>query len=62
MMAENPNNNLLDLDLLDQVHADALQVLEQVGVRCESAEIRQIFEDTGLAAFDTTTGHLLVYG
>lgn len=44
--------------LLDKIHADALRVLEEVGVKCESHEIRRIFEDTGLAAFDESTGHI----
>lgn len=52
--------NFDDNDLLDRIHQDALQVLEETGVFCPSAEIRQIFEDTGLAAFDETTGHLHV--
>lgn len=47
-------------DLLDRIHEDALRVLEEVGVRCPVAEVRQIFEETGLAAFDETTGHLYV--
>jgi trimethylamine:corrinoid methyltransferase-like protein len=34
--------------------------LEEVGVKCVSSETRQIFEDTGLAAFDETTGHIHV--
>jgi trimethylamine:corrinoid methyltransferase-like protein len=52
--------NLTDTELLDRIHQDALRVLEETGVRCVSPEIRQIFEDTGLAAFDETTGHLHV--
>ena len=47
-------------DLLETIHQDALRVLEEVGVKCTSPEIRQIFENTGLAAFDETTGHLHV--
>ena len=47
-------------DLLETIHRDALRVLEEVGVKCTSPEIRQIFENTGLAAFDETTGHLHV--
>jgi len=47
-------------DLLEKIHNDALQVLEEVGVRCESQEIRQIFEDTGMAAYDESTGHIHV--
>jgi trimethylamine:corrinoid methyltransferase-like protein len=45
---------------LERVHQDALAVLEEVGVKCVSSETRQIFEDTGLAAFDETTGHIHV--
>ena len=52
--------NLVDSEYLDTIHRDALQVLEEVGVKCRSPEIRQIFEDTGLAAFDDTTGHIHV--
>jgi len=47
-----------DTELLDQIHKDALQVLEVTGVKCASQEVRQILEDTGLAAYDETTGHL----
>jgi trimethylamine:corrinoid methyltransferase-like protein len=34
--------------------------LEEVGVKCDSAEVRNIFEETGLAAFDESTGHIHV--
>jgi trimethylamine--corrinoid protein Co-methyltransferase len=44
--------------LLEEIHHDALRVLEEVGVKCDSAEVKRIFEDTGLAAFDDSTGHL----
>lgn len=47
-------------ELLDRIHGDALRVLEEVGVKCTSDEVRKIFEDTGLAAYDATTGHLHV--
>ena len=47
-------------DMLLQVHQDALRVLEEVGVRCTSEEIRNILSETGLAAYDATTGHLHV--
>lgn len=47
-------------DFLDKIHRDSKQVLEEVGVRCESPEVRRIFEDTGLAAYDDTTGHIHV--
>ncbi len=52
--------NLENSELIERIHPDALVVLEEVGVKCESAEVRQIFEDTGLAAFDETTGHIHV--
>jgi len=52
--------DLTNTEYLDRIHQDALRVLEETGVRCASTEIRQIFEDTGLAAFDETTGHLHV--
>lgn len=52
--------NLEDSELIERIHPDALIILEEVGVKCESAEVRQIFEDTGLAAFDETTGHIHV--
>jgi trimethylamine---corrinoid protein Co-methyltransferase len=49
-----------DSTLLEKIHDDALRVLEEVGVKCESKEVRQIFEDTGMAAFDDSTGHIHV--
>jgi trimethylamine--corrinoid protein Co-methyltransferase len=52
--------DLADQDYLKRIHQDALQVLEEVGVKCASGEIRRIFEETGLAAFDETTGHIHV--
>jgi len=45
---------------LEKIHLDALRVLEEVGVKCASQEIRRIFEETGLAAYDETTGHIHV--
>ena len=50
----------IETDLLDRIHQDALRVLEEVGVKCALPEVRQLFEDTGLAAYDETTGHLHV--
>jgi trimethylamine:corrinoid methyltransferase-like protein len=47
-------------ELLDQIHKDALLVLEATGVKCGSVEVRQLLEETGLAAYDETTGHLHV--
>lgn len=46
--------------ILEKIHTDALSVLEEVGVKCASGEVRQIFEDTGLAAFDEDAGHIHV--
>jgi trimethylamine--corrinoid protein Co-methyltransferase len=54
------DNNLDELELLDKIHQDALRVLEETGVKCSSRAIREIFENTGLAAFDNTTGHIHV--
>lgn len=45
---------------LDKIHQDALRVLEEVGVKCNSPDVIRIFEDTGLAAFDEGTGHIHV--
>lgn len=47
-------------ELLDRIHTDAISVLEEVGVKCESEKVRRIFEDTGMAAFDEATGHIHV--
>ena len=52
--------NMEELEILDQIHVDALRVLEETGVKCKSSEVRRIFEDTGLAAFDENTGHIHV--
>jgi trimethylamine:corrinoid methyltransferase-like protein len=49
-----------DKDYLERIHRDALWILEEVGVACASSEVRKIFEDTGLAAYDEITGHLHV--
>jgi len=57
---EDPTARINNLELLDHIHGDALRVLEEVGVKCTSVEIRKIFEDTGLAAFDESTGHIHV--
>ncbi len=46
--------------MLSRVHQDALRILEEVGVRCTSVEVQEILVDTGLAAYDDTTGHLHV--
>jgi len=51
---------LVDNEYLERIHRDALRVLEEIGVGCTSPEIRRIFEDTGLAAYDQTTGHIHV--
>ncbi|MCD6294288.1 MAG: trimethylamine methyltransferase family protein [Deltaproteobacteria bacterium] len=52
--------DLINIDLLEKIHDDALRVLEEIGVKCASREVRRIFEDTGMAAFDDSTGHLHV--
>ncbi|HKK99696.1 MAG TPA: trimethylamine methyltransferase family protein [Desulfotignum sp.] len=52
--------NLVSNEYLDQIHQDALRVLEETGVRCSSPEVRQILEGTGMAAYDDTTEHLHV--
>lgn len=52
--------DLEDNSLLTKIHDDALRVLEEVGVKCDSAEVRKIFEETGMAAFDDSTGHIHV--
>ena len=55
-----PAQTLVDPTWLDRVHVEALSVLEETGVHCRDKEVRRIFEDTGLAAFDETTGHIHV--
>jgi len=52
--------DLIQNDYLERIHQDALRVLEEVGVKCESQEVRKVFEDTGMAAFDESTGHIHV--
>lgn len=49
---------LVSNEYLDAIHHDALRVLEDVGMRCVSTEVRKLFEDTGLAAYDEGSGHL----
>ena len=46
--------------MLTRVHQDALRILEEVGGRCTSLEVQNLLVDTGLAAYDDTTGHLHV--
>ena len=50
--------DIKNTDLLEKIHTDALTVLEEVGVKCESMKIRKVFEETGLAAFDETSRHI----
>ena len=54
------NMDLINIDLLEKIHDDALRVLEEIGVKCASRQVRKIFEKTGMAAFDDSTGHLHV--
>ncbi len=49
---------IADNNYLDRIHKEAMTVLEETGVHCKSEEIRNIFENTGLAAYDETTGSL----
>ena len=51
-------NEVYNEAYLEKIHQDALRVLEEVGVKCTSLEIKKIFEDTGMAACDDTTGHI----
>lgn len=51
---------LVDDTWTGRVHADALTVLEETGVHCRDEAVRRLFEDTGLAAFDESTGHIHV--
>lgn len=52
--------DFVNQDYLKLLHGDACRVLEEIGVKCASPEVKQLFEDTGLAAYDATTGHLHV--
>jgi len=52
--------SLVTNEYLDQIHSDAVRILEETGVKCSSQKVRQILEETGLAAYDETTGHLHV--
>ncbi len=52
--------SLSDFPLIARIHEDALRVLEEVGVRCPDPEVRRIFEETGLAAYDETNGHIYI--
>jgi trimethylamine:corrinoid methyltransferase-like protein len=54
------STDLDEIELIDQIHEDALRVLEEVGVKVKSEKIIRIFEDTGLAAYDQSSGHLHV--
>jgi trimethylamine:corrinoid methyltransferase-like protein len=61
---ENKRNKevLTSDEYLADIHRDALRVLEEVGVKCESQKIIELFTNTGLAAFDDVTGHIHVLG
>ncbi len=54
------NLPLEETEFIRRIHQDALRVLEEVGVRCTSSVVRRIFEETGLAAYDESRGHLHV--
>ena len=53
-------SRLENLELLDQIHQDALSLLGEAGVKCDSSEVRRIFGATGSVAFDESIGHLYV--
>jgi trimethylamine:corrinoid methyltransferase-like protein len=53
-------SSLADLPMLEKIHHDALRVLEEVGVSCTSAEVRRLFEDTGMAGYDESTQKLYI--
>ncbi|MBU4010062.1 MAG: trimethylamine methyltransferase family protein, partial [Proteobacteria bacterium] len=48
---------LIQQAYLERIHEDALRVLEEVGVKCKSEKIRRIFEETGMAAYDESSGN-----
>lgn len=51
---------LENLELLDQIHQDALWVFEDAGIKCDLPEVRRIFGVTGTVTFDESIGHLYV--
>jgi len=59
-MSEKKDLHSTETELLERIHQDALRVLEETGVKCQSPLVKKIFEDTGLAAFDDITGHIHV--
>lgn len=48
------------VDMLHKVFEDAVRVVSEVGFLCPVEEIRKIMEDTGMAAYDESTGHIHV--
>ena len=40
---------------LKRIHQDALRVLEEGGIRCNSKEVREIFENTGIQFMELNT-------
>ncbi|MBW1945390.1 MAG: trimethylamine--corrinoid methyltransferase, partial [Deltaproteobacteria bacterium] len=44
--------DIVENGYLQKIHQDALRILEEVGIKCASLEIRSIFEETGMAAYD----------
>jgi len=49
---------MFDKKLLKNIHQDAIKVLEEVGVKCTSKKVIDLFEETGLAAYDETNKHI----
>ena len=50
------------VSMLQRVFLDSLRVVEEVGFRCPSEDVRELLEQTGLAAVDETTGHMHLLG
>jgi trimethylamine:corrinoid methyltransferase-like protein len=49
----NENKSRLEnLELLDQIHQDALRVFEDAGIKCDLPEVRRIFGVTGTVTLD----------
>ena len=49
---------LVGNDYLERIHQDSIRILEEVGIKCHSPELRKILENTGMAAYDDSSGHI----
>ena len=45
-------------NVYERIHKNAKRVLEEVGFRIKNIEVKKILENTGIAAYDETTGHI----